>query len=232
MMRQRWQKFLERYDALTRRERALVATAVVGGILLVGNSIFIDLPLARAKLLAKQMQAEQGELLALQAQLGSLQREMRDPDDDNRNKLATINKEVQTVRSALNEYEKLLVPPEDIPVLLERLLTRHSALRLIGLRTLLTVAVNDQEPSESTGKTGGKEVLPAPVRRDAVNVWKHGIEIRLQGSYADLTAYLSDLERLPQRLLWGEVRLTADHPKSELHVKIFTYSLDQAWLKL
>ena len=232
MIRLQWQKLLERYDALTQRERGLVAAALVGGILLVGNSIFVDLPLARSKLVAKQIQAEQSELLTLQTQLATLQREMRDPNEDNRNKLASINKEMQVIRGALNEHEKLLVPPQDIPGLLEQLLTRHAALRLISLRTLPTVAANEPEPSESVGKSAEKELKPAPVRRDAVDVWKHGVEIRLQGSYADLTAYLSDLERLPQRLIWGEVRLKAEYPKSELHLKIYTYSLDQAWLRL
>ena len=40
------------------------------------------------------------------------------------------------------------------------------------------------------------------------------------------------IERLPQRLIWGEVRLKAEYPRSELHLKIYTYSLDQAWLRL
>jgi MSHA biogenesis protein MshJ len=65
-----------------------------------------------------------------------------------------------------------------------------------------------------------------------VSVWKHGVEIRLKGSYVDLGAYLSELERLPQRLIWGEIRLQADYPNSEILLRIYTYSLDQAWLKL
>ena len=72
----------------------------------------------------------------------------------------------------------------------------------------------------------------ANLRADGVEVWKHGVELRVQGSYADLTSYLSELERLPQRLIWGEVRLKAEYPRSELHLKIYTYSLDQAWLRL
>ncbi len=233
MIRQRWQALLDRYDALTQRERGLVAAALVGGVLLIGNSFFVDLPLARAKLVGKQMLAEQGELATLQAQLGSLQRDMRDPNEENSQRLALLDKELQVIRGALSEHEKLLVSPQDIPALLERLLTRHASLRLISLRTLPTVLANAPEPAaDGDKKPGEKDKQAEPVRRDGIDVWKHGVEIRLRGNYADLTAYLTELERLPQRLVWGEVRLKADYPKSELHLKIYTYSLDQTWLKL
>lgn len=233
MIGKRWQALLQKYDALSQRERGLIAAALIGGVLLVGNSIFIDLPLARARLVGKQALAEQAELTTLQLQIASLQREMRDPDEDNRARLATLKRDLQAQRTALAEHQRLLVPPQDIPQLLERLLARHSTLRLIGMRSLPGVPANapvveelpaarPTEKSRETAKTGG----------DGVEVWKHGVELRVQGSYADLAGYLGELERLPQRLIWGEVRLKADYPRSELHLKIYTYSLDQAWLRL
>lgn len=232
MIAQRWQALLEKYDALSQRERGLIAAALIGGVLLIGNSIFIDLPLARAKLVGKQTLAEQGELATLQLQIASLQRDMRDPDEDNRTRLAVINRDLQAQRSALAEHQRLLVSPQDIPQLLERLLARHSALRLISMRSLPAQPANAPVAEENAAKPAEPGKAPAKPRADGVEVWKHGVELRVQGSYADLTSYLSELERLPQRLIWGEVRLKAEYPRSELHLKIYTYSLDQAWLRL
>lgn len=232
MIAQRWQALLEKYDALSQRERGLIAAALIGGVLLIGNSIFIDLPLARAKLLGKQTLAEQGELATLQLQIASLQRDMRDPDEDNRARLATINRDLQVQRSALAEHQRLLVSPQDIPQLLERLLARHAALRLISMRSLPAQPANAPKVEEDATKPAEAGKAVAKPRADGVEVWKHGVELRVQGSYADLTSYLSELERLPQRLIWGEVRLKAEYPRSELHLKIYTYSLDQAWLRL
>lgn len=238
-----WKQLLARFDALSQRERALVAAAVVGAVVLIGNSFFIDLPLARTRILSTQMQAEKGELQALQKQLAGLQREIRDPDEDNRQRLSGLRQQMQVLRSQLGQHEKLLVAPQDIPGLLERLLARHATLRLVALRTLPTQPANAPEvalveevkaaTAAPSADAKAPEVKPAPVaRRDGLEVWKHGVEIRLQGSYGDLAAYLAELERLPQKLVWGEVRLKADYPKSELHLKIYTYSLDQAWLRL
>lgn len=237
-----WKQLLARFDALSQRERALVAAAIVGAIVLIGNSLFIDLPLARARILTTQMTTEKGELQALQKQLAGLQREIRDPDEDNRQRLSVLRQQMQGMRSQLGQHERLLVSPQDIPGLLERLLARHATLRLVALRTLPTqpanapeLAVVEEVKAAVTPPADGKpvDVKPAPVaRRDGLEVWKHGVEIRLQGSYSDLAAYLAELEGLPQKLVWGEVRLKADYPKSELHLKIYTYSLDQAWLRL
>jgi MSHA biogenesis protein MshJ len=41
-MRQKWQSLNERYIALSRRERMLVAAAAVLGPLLVGNALIVD----------------------------------------------------------------------------------------------------------------------------------------------------------------------------------------------
>lgn len=224
-------QWLNKFDALSQRERALLAAAIIGGVLLIGNTIFIDLPLAQGKVLEKKLLSEQNELQVLRLQIETLNREMRDPDEDNRQRLASLRRQFHDAQSALDAHQRLLVQPQDIPQLLERLLAKHSSLRLLGLRTLETVPANAVQ----------KPALPAeaklsepsqPVRQEVVSVWKHGVEIRLKGSYAELAAYLSELERLPQRLIWGEIRLQAEYPNSELLIKIYTYSLDQAWLKL
>lgn len=233
-MKARWKALLARYDALTQRERALVGAAVLGGVLLIGNTLFVDLPMARANLLSRQMQAEQGELQALQMQIGKLQGELRDPDEDNRNRLNALRQQQAELLAALARNEKLLVPPSQIPALLEQLLTRHASLRLVSLRSLPSLPASQAEEPTATAEPAavGKPAAVVATPPETSNVWKHGVELRLQGSYADLTAYLADLEKLPQRLVWGEVSLRADYPRSELRLKLHTYSLERAWLKL
>jgi len=232
-MKRRWKAMLARYDALTQRERALVAAAVVGGVLLIGNSLFVDLPMARASLLQKQMLAEQGELQALQLQIGKLRNEIRDPDEDNRNRLKTLRAQQGELQEALARHEKLLVSPGQITALLEQLLTRHANLRLVSLRSLPVVSAGPAEEAQAQSPANAADkVPPAPGVGGANDLWKHAVEVRLQGSYADLAAYVAELEKLPQRLIWGEVSLTADYPRAELRLKLHTYSLERAWLKL
>lgn len=231
-MKVRWLALLKRFDTLTQRERALVAAAIICGILLIGNAIFIDLPLARAKSLARQIQNEQGELGSLQIQLAQLQGSMRDPNHDNRELKANLSGQLSASSEALARYQTLLVAPHEMPALLERLLVRHAALRLIKVNSLVSVHANAAESTIRKDDMASGDKADVPTSGDEVVVWRHGVEIELEGKYVDLTAYIADIEKLPQRLLWGEVEFKADYPLARLRLKLYTYSLDQAWLKL
>jgi len=59
------------------------------------------------------------------------------------------------------------------------------------------------------------------------------VEIRLEGSYGQLLAYLTQLEKLPQRLLWGQLSYRViDYPRSEMTLTVYTLSPDKTWLTL
>lgn len=231
MIVERWKSLLDRYDALTQREKALVAAALVGGVLLVGNSIFIDLPLAKAKTISRQWQSEQLELQALQTQMIGLQSRLHHPDDDNRQRLEVLNGELAALRKELGQHQKSLVSAEEISGLLENLLARHPGLRLLSLKTLPPRPANAviAETPAVSAESADKSVAPAVV---PVSLWVHAVELRLQGSYAELANYLAALEALPQGLNLGPVVLQSAYPRSELSVTLFTYSLDPSWLKL
>lgn len=238
---QKWlAPYLQRFDALTRRERALVAAALIGGVWMVGNSVLIDLPLTRLRILGKQLQAEQQEFETLQTQLATLKREMRDPDADNRRRLADLRQQLNTVRTELAQNQSHLVKPQDVSHLLDQLLARHTALRLVSLRNLPAVPANAAQAVAAAPSVGskagdrpqaGSPAATAPAATSA-QLWRHGIELRLQGSYMDLLAYVGELEGLQQRLGWGAVELRTDYPRSELSLTVHTYSLDPAWLSL
>lgn len=231
-MNKRLDAWFARFDALTRRERLLLAVASIGGVLMIGNTLFIDMPLARARLIGKQFQGEQGELQMLEQQISTLSAGIKDPDLENRRQRDQLRLQLADLQQKIKLQGKNLVKPEEVPGLLESLLNRHSTLRLLSMRTLASeLAV--QLPAE-TEKTGETAVRATEVVRpsSAPRIWRHGVEIRLQGGYQELQAYVAELEALQQRLAWGPVQLQAKYPKSELQLVLYTYSLDSAWLKL
>lgn len=67
----------------------------------------------------------------------------------------------------------------------------------------------------------------------AGGLYRHGVELQLEGSYADLLAYLQAMEALPQRMLWGSASLQVDqHPRCVLTLRVHTLSRDPHWLEL
>ena len=64
-------------------------------------------------------------------------------------------------------------------------------------------------------------------------LYRHGVEIVLQGSYLDMVSYMAALEALPVQLFWGKASLDAQqYPNSRLTLTLYTLSLDQKWMKL
>ena len=106
--------------------------------------------------------------------------------------------------------------------LLQGLLARQAGLRLISLKTLAPQSI----VAGTTGaKAPAKEAQDKPAER-VFDLYRHGVEIRLEGSY-------DDLEKLPQRLLWGElVYRVIDYPRAEIRLTLYSLSPDKAWLAL
>ena len=62
-------------------------------------------------------------------------------------------------------------------------------------------------------------------------IYKHGIEIRIAGSYNDLLMYLAEIERMPQRIIWNRNKLSTElYPRNEMTLTLYTLSLDKQWL--
>lgn len=73
--------------------------------------------------------------------------------------------------------------------------------------------------------------VPAPKAREML--YRHGVEMVLQGTYPDMVAYMEALEHLPVQLFWGKAELDAqNYPEARLTLTLYTLSLDDKWMKL
>lgn len=224
-LRQSWFRLNDRYLALSRRERALVAMALVLGPLLIGYSLFVDPQSNRLKVMESTLATEGATAVRLQAEVANLQQQLAiDPDAGRKADLVALNDERDKLDEQLRQFSSVLVRPEQMNGLLESLLARQAGLRLVSLKTLAPQSVL---PAEEV-----KEGEAKPVER-SFDLYRHGVEIRLEGGYAQLQAYLSQLEKLQQKLLWGPLNYRViDYPRAELTLVVYTLSPDRTWLAL
>jgi len=223
---QQWNDLSRKYAALSRRERLMVALALVLGPLLIGNALFVEPQSTRNKAMQSSIATQSAALASMQTQVASLQQGLKiDPDADKKAELAALVAQREQMDEQLRQLGTALVRPEDMNVLLEGLLMRHSGLRLISLKTQAPQSVLRE-------KEALKEIDGKPVER-AFDLYRHGVEIRLEGSYGQLQAYLAQLEKLPQRLLWGRLSYRViDFPRAEMTLTVYTLSPDKTWLTL
>lgn len=227
-MKAQWLQLSTRFAALQLRERWLIGLTILGGILLIGSSLFIEPALQRAQQAERRMTEHRQQLAALQAQTAEMQSPAQDPDVAARIELDALKKQVSMLASRMEAMESALVPPQRMSGLLEDMIGAQTGLRLLSLKTLPVTPLMDN-------KAGAVERNAAKPSGDSLTasagLFRHGVEIRLEGSYQDLAAYLERLENARSKVLWSAVSLSAEkHPRLVLTLTVFTLSLDRAWL--
>ena len=237
-MKQQWLALAKRFDALARRERAMVAAAVLLAVPFLGYSLLIEPQLLRQASLAKRIAQARTDRAGIEAQLAGMHAQLTDPDAGNRAALQQTRASLSALDAKLRSMSGSLVPPDKMQALLESLLGKHRNLELLSLRTLppepLVEPAKAGDTKVADNKAGKKRSEPGPVAASeppGPDIYKHGVEIRIAGSYNDLLAYLAALERLPQRILWNRVTLVVDkYPRNVLTLTVYTLSLDKQWL--
>ncbi|UGQ48377.1 type II secretion system protein GspM [Massilia endophytica] len=80
---------------------------------------------------------------------------------------------------------------------------------------------------------GAAAPAPVPAPKARAMLYRHGVELTLQGSYPDMVSYMEALEHLPVQLFWGRAQLDAEnYPDAKLTLTLYTLSLDDKWMKL
>ncbi len=218
------QPLARRYAALQARERVLVAALIVFGPLFLGYTLLVEPQFTRAKTLRQTLAQQRATLSEVGAQVISLETQVAaDPDAPRKAELAGLQRQLAESDARLQALRDTLVRPEDMNRLLEHLLARHGGLRLVSLKTLAPESIL-AAPAKEEGK---------PAKERQFDVCRHGVEMRLEGGYLELLAYLEQLEKAEQKLLWGPVRLTViDHPRARLTLTVYTLGSDKAWLAI
>lgn len=206
-------RLLARFDALSLRERALVAGACLIGMVLLWFAVLFDPAAARQRSLSAELSTLQ-QSIHLTTQ--SIQ-EMTDADptllaqrEETRLKtqLADINTQLATKSAGL-------IPPERMVQVIHDVLSRQHGVTLVSLHnspvTTLVPAAAAQAAS------GGPYV--------------HPVEIVVEGTYLDVLAYLHALESLEWRFYWRLLELESTaYPRNRVRIELSTLSLDKDWI--
>ena len=228
-----WKRYVDWFTARLPREKAIIAAAVLGGILFIGFTYAIEPQLLAARRATKTILEANNAAMQSGTTADILQKTNLDPDAPLRAELAQLHSRLEEQSRNFDAVDRSLVPPEKIPVLLENLLTRSRNLQLKSLETLAPAPLIDRKPAKADAPAAAAAAAANALATAALpNLFKHGVKIRISGSYADLLAYVTELESAPQRLMWGRMDLVADYPKAELTLTVYTLSLEKSWLVL
>lgn len=221
-MKQYLAKALARVDAATLRERVLLFFAVAIVLFAFVDTMFISPVVERERKLHAAIAGNQAELDTIEKYIRTMVNARgEDPDAPIRAEYRQLTDQLARVDAQIVQEQERFTSPERMRKVLEETLRATRGVRLVGLKSLPAESIAES----ATASSGTKE-------EERTRIFKHGLELTVNGSYADLYAYLRNLERLP-RMYWGKAVLAVDeYPRSTLTLTVYTLSLDRIWIQV
>ncbi|GJI97143.1 hypothetical protein RugamoR57_38610 [Duganella caerulea] len=260
-MKTYWIRFDAWLMALSQRERLMVVGATAAMLVYLTYMLVLDPAYTRERTLRAAMVEQRMLISGIDSELTQLDAaSRRDPDREVRERLRVLQQDSADLRAKLRSAQKGLVAPERMGALLQQMVRGHGKLRLVSLKTLPPQGTVDgnfaaldlaepppARPAAPPQPTPASIVPPnanavaakpqpavaGPAAAPAPLLFRHGVQLVLQGSYLEMIGYLEALEAMPTQLFWGAAVLDADqYPQARLTLTLYTLSLDQKWIAL
>lgn len=231
-MKEQWVRYAAKLDAMTSRERVMV---FVAGAVVIAFVIWLTAlqPVwERNHRLAAQAAAQRDNAASLEAQKRELQARLTtSPDAEITRQIDEVDRQLATFDATLAQMQSGLIEAERMPALVKGMVGRAPRLQLVAMRTLPVTPLVDKPDGAAASE-------PARAGNDGTGagnagIFKHGIEITLEGRYLDLLAYAAQLEAMPTRVMWNRTRIDAlDYPRVTMTLTLYTLSLERTWLTI
>ncbi len=235
----RWRALQRNFDQRVPRERLLLIAAAAALALMLADSLWLGPALKSFRIAHSQQLAAQTALQGLQTEVARLADQGSEQALARQSELSDWRQRVREGEAALRRHEDSLVGPDRMLGLLDKLLARHGEVRVRALRSLgrsdLLAPAASADATVNAGVAVPAAASPAGAATAASRpgLYRHGVELVLEGGYADLLSYLQAMEALPQRVLWGSVSLKVEqHPRSVLTLRVYTISRERHWLEI
>ncbi|WP_296126748.1 type II secretion system protein GspM [Pseudomonas sp. Ga0074129] len=222
-------KWLQRWLGLAERERWLaygVGLSLLGMVyvLLIGDPLSARLSQQQSS----WQEAQARELAAATALQDLQQRLAADPNLQYRSALLTASASREALIQQIDQYTAELVTPQKMQTVLQELLRKQPQLSVLAMSSF-------SEPVQLVAA----EPLPAPSAAaqaptpPAVTLYRHGLELQLEGGYFDLLNYLQAVQASGWQLNWDSLDYQvgeAGPAKASIRLKLYTLSRHAGWV--
>jgi len=239
-----WERFSHFVHEKTLRERLIILLMIIILFYGISDLLFLgdvlenrDRQIKQLNGLVESNQAAQQEVQALLNQISASQQSMQRQQELLNEKL--INVDRQLAASATG-----FIPATLMPKVLEKLLDNRAGLVLIKLENKpvekitgldqatknesVSVLDNHDAEQDEAKKNENENEKSEPYTTD---LYRHGVELQLQGSYLGTLAYLKQLESLEWRFEWNALIFDIqDYPVGTVTIEVYTYSTERDWI--
>ncbi len=231
-LQSRFSHLAERLDSRPATERSLifVTTSLVIFIL-----VYVALvsPVEKANTTTqKTIEVKQTEMKLAIEELQTLSEKLRDaPKESRLIHLKALKNELKNT----GEFSKLmkdLITPREMIRFVDGVLSSNKKITVVRARNMPAVQLwpAPERTSEDEKDPNSQQQSPP---KDEFTIYKHGMLLEVKGHYRELVSFLATLEKLPWKILWGDVSLSSnDSDDSISTLMIYTLSPEESWLGL
>lgn len=222
-MKELWQGYSEKFIAISSREQYLILITGFVAVTFIFFSLFIDEKLIRIEKLNKDIRQTTSSNKSAQTTIDILQQSLtKDPNSSVRKQLAQYEKKLASVDNELMLLTSDLINPIQMRYALIDLLKNQQNVSLLSFEVIpaqAVVAANDNTGSDNDDS------------EQSLTLYKHGIKLKLKGSYFQLRDYLSQLEKLQWKFFWQEFDYQLiEYPNSELIIDMYSLSTKKEFI--
>lgn len=209
-MSQDFDQYVQRFNALTPREKLMATSTTLLLVWAVWDNLLYQ-PLS------KQAKTLHDEISALESNVSTqrlLAEQLKHIDRTSpaQVQLSQLQGSVDRLKLQLDAGEKKFVPAELMATALRDILQQHGNLQLLKLETKPATPFGNDE-------------------KQAAWVYKHTLELTVQGDFFSTLDYLKALEALPWRVHWDSIDYKVDHyPTAATRIQVYTLSFEKDWL--
>ncbi len=213
-MKQRWQQVSEKFEAITPREKWLVAICGWVAVVFIFALLLIEPLQIELQNKQRQIATLKGNNGQIQIDIARLQVQLKkNPDAELDEAYQKLLIESQELAMQISQAVKGLVTPSEMAQLLEQVLHNSHKLKLVSLTSL------------------GNEVVNLSPDSAQPSYYIHPVKLELTGRYFDIKDYLAQLEAMPVKYYWRSLNYQVEqYPQARLTIVVYTLSEKQEFI--
>lgn len=213
---------LEKFNALSLRERIIIVLAALGCIWLLTYTFAVEPAMKKLERQQRQLNSRQQTVQQNLQLIEDYIAQQNESDDSLRmQQREHLQQAITQTDEQLGRYLGDLIPPERMLPVLHALLVQASDVTLEQIQS--------QPPQRfGTSVTTNADTNNDPQAAPAVGqptLYQHELQIQISGSYFKLKAFIERLEALPWKFNWQGLEYRVDkYPNAIMQIRIYTLS--------
>jgi len=226
-MNKQWQDYGDKFLQLTSREQYLVLITGLVAIFFIISYVFIDDKTAKVNHFNEQSRVMKSGNQSLVFSINEYQAALKqDPDQDVIKQIAELEVKLAKVDSQLVHLTNDLISPSEMREALLKLLKLEPGVSLLSFELIGAKPLLDLSQSQPNANN-----IVSTTELPGLNLYKHGIKIKLSGKYFQLRNYLQQLEQLSWKFFWQGFQFEVkEYPNSEVEIIIYSLGLNKEFI--